>query len=143
MVTSDARVSLLDLPTELLLQILAVENGLSSKDIYHVAFVSRRFLSVALHLFLINEGIPDPEEEETSLYVLRWSSRSPASDGQPDALSALNNLPRISKIKHFRCFFQDPNAKGFRNVSQPAFRLSDAVARVSRFIEKLESIGVR
>ncbi|KAF8183687.1 hypothetical protein BJ912DRAFT_1043945 [Pholiota molesta] len=141
MATSDARVSLLDLPTELILQILAVENGLSSTDIYHVAFVSRRFLSVALRLFLINEGIQDPEEE-TSLYVLRWSSRNPASDGQPDALSALNNLPRISKIKHFRCFFQDPNAKGFRNVSQPAFRLSDAVARVSRFVEKLESIGV-
>ncbi|KAF9472610.1 hypothetical protein BDN70DRAFT_447536 [Pholiota conissans] len=136
---SEPAISLLDLPNELLLYILSSQNGLSSKDIYNVAFISRRLLSLSLNLFLSNEGIRNPEEE-TSIYVLRWSS--PATDGQPDALAALNALPDISRIKRFRCFFQDPSAKSSRNFVQQAFDLSNAVTRVSRFVNKLRQVDV-
>ncbi|KAF8968505.1 hypothetical protein BDZ97DRAFT_1798776 [Flammula alnicola] len=137
----DSKVTLLDLPNELLLHILSFRSVLFSRDIYNVALLSTRFRSLALPLFLANESIPDPENE-TSLYVIEWYPKHVASAGRPDALSALNISTHISRINRFRCFFQDPDAKSFRNTFQQAFQLSDAVQRTSKFVKKLDGIGI-
>lgn len=132
--------NLLDLPNELLLQILSPNNGLSPDDIYHTAFVSHRLLSLALPLFLAAEGIKNPEYE-TSVYVLRWTREDLVSSARrPNVLSALNLSSSITGMQHFRCFFQDPDTKSLLNSLQHTYHLPGAITRVSQFISRLERI---
>ena len=131
--------SLLDLPNELLLHILSRPNGLSTRDIYHLALVSRQLLALALPLFLAAEGIKNPEYE-TSVYVLRWAREDLVSARPPNVLSALNLMPAIIGVQHFRCFFQDPDTKSLRNSLQHTYHLPGAITRVAQFISRLERI---
>ena len=128
---------LLDLPNELLLQILG---GLSQRDLLSMSYLSRRLRSLALPIFLAAHGIEDPERE-TSIYVIEWNPDKVSSTDRPDALSGLTNLSTLSRVEHFRCFFQDADAKNFRNTFQLGYDLPHAVSRVAKFIQPLKHVG--
>lgn len=131
--------NLLDLPNELLLQIISLGHDISPEDIYNIALVSRRLLYLGLPLFLAAHGIRNPTEE-TLLYVLRWTRHDLSSARQPHVLSALNLLRSLTQIKYLKCFFQDPDTKSLRNTFQHMHHLPDAIQHVSRFIKRLEHI---
>ncbi|KDR71557.1 hypothetical protein GALMADRAFT_271088 [Galerina marginata CBS 339.88] len=135
--SSDYGVNLPDLPNELLIDILSV---LSPRDIFSASLLSRRFLHLALPLFLASHGIKDPEHE-LSIYVLEWNPNHVKAANQPDALSGLGISTTISKVNHFRCFFQDLDPNGDRNSFQQALDLPHAVRRVSRFVQRLKYVG--
>ncbi|KAH9475089.1 hypothetical protein JR316_0012196 [Psilocybe cubensis] len=132
--------TILDLPNELVLHILSIDDVLSSKDLFNVSFLSRRLHAIAMPLFLSNHGVMDPAHE-TSIFVIEWDPNRKAITYQPDALSGLSTLTSLSSIENFKCFFQDPDSKTFRNTRQDAFHLPDAVNRVSRFIQRLKNVG--
>ncbi len=60
--------------------------------------------------------------------------------GVPNILSALNLMPAMTGIQHFRCFFQDPDTKSLRNSLQHTYHLPGAITRVAQFISRLERI---
>ncbi|KAF8797819.1 hypothetical protein BYT27DRAFT_7204020 [Phlegmacium glaucopus] len=140
--------SLLDLPNELIIDILSDAN-ISITDIYTVSCLSKRLNSLALPIYLAAHGIPEPERE-MSLYVLDWDlynikfppDLNPFTFFRPDALSGLNISTNISHVRHFKCFFQEPTTKEWRNSFQQAYNLSLAVKRTARFVHRLESVGV-
>ena len=145
---------LLDLPNELIINILSDET-LSLTDIYIVSCLSKRLNILALPIYLADHGITEPERE-ISLDVLNWD---PYINVQPtnttlssglnlvshtlDALSGLNISTNISRVKHFKCCFQDPTTRDCqRNSFQPAHNLPLAVERTARFIQKLNYVRV-
>ena len=137
--------SLLDLPNELIIRILS-DPILLLTDIYAVSCLSKRLNILAIPIYLSAQGIPEPEQE-ISLYVLDWdlyNLHSPflnvTKRCQPDTLSALNVSTTISRVKHFKCFFQDPTTREGRNSYQEAYNLSLALKRTSRFVERLKSV---
>ena len=139
------RLSLLDLPNELIITILS-DPVFSPTDIYVVSCLSKLLNILALPIYLSAHGIPEPEQE-ISLYVLDWdlyNLHSPCLNlcrrCQPDTLSALNVSTNISQVKHFKCFFQDPTTKEGRNSYQEAYNLSFAVKRTARFVNRLKSV---
>ncbi|PPQ85971.1 hypothetical protein CVT25_001671 [Psilocybe cyanescens] len=131
--------TILDLPNELVMHILSIDAILASKDVFNASFLSRRFHSIAMPLFLANHGIIDPEHE-MSVFVTEWNPNHTLH--QPDALSGLTSLTSLFTVDHFRCFFQDPDSKSFRNTTQDAYHLPDAVNRVSRFVQRLKHVGI-
>jgi hypothetical protein len=139
-----SRLSLLDLPNELIITILS-DPVFSPTDIYVVSCLSKLLNILALPIYLSAHGIPDPEQE-ISLYVLDWGPylHNPCLNltrrFQPDTLSALNVSTNISQVKHFKCFFQDPTTKEGRNSYQEAYNLSLAIKRTARFVDRLKSV---
>lgn len=134
----NSRVNLEALPNELLLYILSNTSTFSLEELYIVALVSRRFHALALPLFLAGHGISDPENE-ISLYVIEWNPNYVQTLHKPDALSGLNISTHITRINHFRCFFQEPIIDG-RNTFQQAYDLPEAIQRTSRFVRTLKTI---
>ena len=130
-----SNVNLEALPNELLLCILST---LPLEDLYIVALVSRRFHALALPIFLAGHGISDPEND-LSLYVIEWDPNYIRTLHKPDALSGLKISTHITRVNHFRCFFQEPINNG-RNTFQQAYNLPGAVQRTSRFIRTLQTI---
>ncbi|KAF8889409.1 hypothetical protein CPB84DRAFT_1447096 [Gymnopilus junonius] len=131
--------NILDLPNELLLDILVGSAVLSQRDLLNISFLSTRFRSLALPIFLANHGIPDPERE-TSFYVFEWNPNSVRVTTRPDALSGLAHLTTLSKVDRLRCFFQDADYKTFRNTFQQASNLPYAVTRVAKFVQTLKHV---
>lgn len=127
---------ILDLPNELLFHIFFIDDVLSSKDLYNLSLLCQRFRALTLPIFLKRNGISNPKTE-TSLHITDWN---PKRFRDADALNALNMLPDLTSIEHFRCFFQDPDSKSFRNTFQDAFHLPYAVNRVSKFVQKLKHV---
>jgi len=147
--------SLLDLPNELIIDILS-DATISLTDIYIVSCLSKRLNTLALPIYLASHGIPEPEREMT-LCVLDWDpydiqiqtpTTSPCPDlhpftlCRPDALSGLNVSTNISQVKHFKCFFQEPTTKEWRNRFQKSYSLSLAVNRTARFVHRLKYVGI-
>ncbi|KIM43899.1 hypothetical protein M413DRAFT_370935 [Hebeloma cylindrosporum] len=137
--SDDPKAHLEGLPNELLLYILMDTSTFSVDDLYIVALVSRRFRALVLPLFLAAHGIADPEEE-ISLYVIEWNPSYIQTHRKPDALAGLNLSTHITRVNHFRCFFQEPANNDCRNTFQQAYDLPEAVQRTSRFIRTLQSI---
>lgn len=133
---SNAQLSLLDFPTELLIAILA-QIG-SAADLYNAAKVCSRLRALALPLFLHYHEIPNPEDE-ISAYVIQWD---PAHERgrYPDALSGLAIADYITKVDKLRFFFQDPASRGSRNTFQQVFHLPYAVRRTCGLLSKLETV---
>ena len=132
-------INLETLPNELLLYILSNTSTLALEDLYTVALVSRRFHALALPLFLAGHGISDPENE-MSLYVIEWHPTYIQTLHKPDALSGLNISRHITRLNHFRCFFQEPTTNSTRNTFQQAYNLPEAIQRTSRFVRAIQTI---
>lgn len=137
--------SLLDLPNELIIEILSDVN-ISQEDVYIVSCLSKRLNTLALPIYLATHGIPEPERE-ISLYVLDWdpffqftNALRSFSLHRPDTLSGLNISTNISQVKHFKCFFQYPTTKERANSFQRAYNLSLAVKRTARFVHRLKYV---
>ena len=138
--------SLLDLPNELIIDILS-DAAISQTDIFIISCVSKRLNALALPIYLAAHDIPEPERE-ISLYVLDWGSyysqiqnTRPRAVCRPDTLSGLNVSTNISQVKHFKCFFQDPTAGGLNSV-QRFYHLPLTVERTARFVHRLKYVGI-
>ncbi|KAF8151443.1 hypothetical protein B0H34DRAFT_727609 [Crassisporium funariophilum] len=135
------RKGILHLPAELLLEIL--ENcDLHTNDLYQVSLTSRQLNHLALPIFLLRNGIADPE---TSIVLRRviWDRRASAVTSEPiDSLSGLKMATYLKgkAIKDLTCYFQYPNSTC--NIRQSPNSLHLAVRRLSGFIQGLRSVGV-
>ncbi|CAA7264519.1 unnamed protein product [Cyclocybe aegerita] len=132
------RQSLLDLPVELLLRILSIDNVLSARDFYALAIVCRRLHELALPLFLTAHDITDPTQEAVIL-VSKWAPVHRLTR-EPDGLAGLSIATHVTSIKRLRLFFQDTNYTRERNYFQQAAHLTHAVRRAMNFVSGLTSI---
>ncbi|KAJ3510160.1 hypothetical protein NLJ89_g4833 [Agrocybe chaxingu] len=133
-----ARTSLLDLPNELLLQIL-LDESLSERDLFAVGLVCRHFNLIALPIFLQGYGIVDPCST-ISISVPEWD---PAHRKKPDALAGLCATAHgITSVRLLRCFFQEalPQPSQQTEVELRAAHLPHAVRRLTRFVHRLSHI---
>lgn len=142
--------SLLDLPNEIIIAILS-NPVILRRDLYTISCLSKRLNILALSIYLSSYDIPEPERE-ISLYVLDWDPYRPAhampfhgsnpTPHWPDALSGLTVSTNIFQVKHFKCFFQDPTTTAWRNSPQEAYKLSSAVKRTAKFVERLKHVDM-
>ncbi|CAA7264504.1 unnamed protein product [Cyclocybe aegerita] len=133
-----ARTSLLDLPNELLLQIL-LDGSLSEGDLFAMGLVCRHFNLIALPIFLQAYGIEDPSDT-ISVSVPVWDL---AHRKSPDALAGLCATAHgITSVRLLRCFFQEalPQPSQQPEVELRATHLPHAVRRLTRFVHRLSHI---
>ena len=133
---------LLDLPTELLLQILSFH---SPNELCSLAMVCRMLHDLSLPLFLISHGIVDPQQSAV-VHILEWTPKiadNISVNVHPDALVGLSMDFSLKSVKHLRCYFQDLSGGPRRDLSIPfqrAAHLPFAIRRLEHFVRGLNNV---